>query len=103
MASHADNIQLLCWSAEDVKRDARQWAVLSGDQSPGADSVEPGPAEGEEGREAVYRSDDIGSAIRLIDVLRNTIGGSQVTAGSKEISDMGRQLHQFQQARMGSR
>lgn len=76
VASYTDNVQLLRRSAEDVKRDARQWAALSGDPGPAADLAEPGLAEGEEGREAVYRADDIGSATRLIDVLRNMIGGT---------------------------
>jgi hypothetical protein len=85
-----------------VKCDARQWAALSGGTDPAVDMVESGLAEAEEGQETAYRSDDIGSATRLIDVLRNTIRGGQVTAGSKEISDMVQQLIRFQQATMGS-
>ncbi|KAK3391314.1 hypothetical protein B0H63DRAFT_390978, partial [Podospora didyma] len=100
--SYADNIQLLRRSAEDVKRDARQWAGLSGDTDPAPDMDESALAEGREGQETAYRSDDVGSATRLIDVLRNTIGGAQVTAGSKEISEMVRQLLRFQQATMDS-
>jgi hypothetical protein len=88
MSNYIDNIQLLCWSAEDAKRDTRQWAALSGELDPAADSVELGLIEGEENREAIYRFDNIGNAIYLIDILQNTIGGTQVTAGSREISDI---------------
>ena len=49
MSSYVDNIQLLHWSAEDVKCDARRWAALSGDSDPAADMVKLGLAEGEEG------------------------------------------------------
>lgn len=61
-----------------------------------ADMVESGLAKGGEDREIVYRSGDI------VDVLRNTIEGAQVTADSKEISEMVHQLIRFQQAKMGS-
>lgn len=44
---------------------------MSGDTDPAADMVEAGVAEGEEGQEIAYLSDDIGSATRLIDVLRS--------------------------------
>ena len=43
-----------------------------------------------------YRSDNIGNAIRLINVFRNVIGIRQITAGLKEISAMVEKLCQFQ-------
>src|SRR5436305_11883060 len=76
-----DNIQLLHRSAEDAKRDARQWASISGETDLVADRVELGRGEVEErledldeGPGEIYRSDDVGNALRLIDVLRSTIG-----------------------------
>ena len=47
-----------------------------------------GFADGDEASRIAYRSDNIGNAIRLIDVFRNAIGIRQITAGSKEISAM---------------
>jgi hypothetical protein len=99
----ADNIQLLRRSAEDVKRDARQWAALSGGVDPAADAVESGVADDDEGQGTVYRSDNIGNAIRLIDVLRNTLGKNQITAGSKEISTVVQELCRFQLAALLSK
>jgi hypothetical protein len=52
--------------------------------------------EGDEGSRTMYRSDYIGKATRLIDVLRSTIGSKQITVGSKEISDMVQKLCRFQ-------
>ncbi|KAJ4176137.1 hypothetical protein NW759_017563 [Fusarium solani] len=93
-----DNIQLLHRSAEDAKRDARQWAAQSGDGDgdgdPGVDTV--GPECDMEPRTA-YRSDRVGTATRLLDVLRQAIARKEITAGSKEISTMAQQLSQFQQ------
>ena len=86
MSFLTDNIQLLRRSAEDVKRDARQWAALSGEANPAANAVESGVADDDDGQGTVYRSDNIGNAIRLINILRNTLGNHQITAGSKEIS-----------------
>ncbi|KAL8281709.1 hypothetical protein RB600_005247 [Gaeumannomyces tritici] len=103
MSNYVDNIQLLRRSAEDARRDARQWAAISGEADPAAvDTVEPGLGEEEDSGQAVYRSGDIGSATRLIDVLRKMLAGKQVTASSSEISEMVRQLYRFQQAALGS-
>ena len=98
----ADNIQLLRRSAEDAKRDARQWAAISGEADPTADRVESGMAEGDEGVESGYQSDNVGNALRLIDVIRNAAGSGQITAGSKEISAIVQQLSQFQVAALHS-
>ena len=94
-----ENVQLLRRSAEDVKRDAKQWASLSGEIDPMTDAVESGVASGDSDEEAgtAYRSDSISSARRVIDVLRNALGGDQVTHGSKEISSMVQQLCEFEQ------
>jgi hypothetical protein len=97
-----DNIQLLRRSAEDANRDVKQWAAISGDETgPVVDAAEWNVDEGDEesgtpGR--LFRSDDIGNTARLIDVFRNTMDGSQITAGSKEISAMLLRFYQFQRA-----
>ncbi|XP_044717265.1 VrtJ [Hirsutella rhossiliensis] len=66
-----DNVQLLRRSAEDAKRDAKQWAASSGDGDPTVAHVEEGGA-GEAGAEsaATYQPNSIGDATRLIDVVR---------------------------------
>ncbi|KAF1993896.1 hypothetical protein P154DRAFT_476817, partial [Amniculicola lignicola CBS 123094] len=93
----AENIQLLRRSAEDAKRDARQWAALSGESESSVDTLEPSTGEGDEGSGSMYQSDDIANATRLIDVFRSTIGANQITAGSKEVAMVVRQLYRFQQ------
>ena len=100
-----DNIQLLHRSAEDAMRDARQWAAVSGETETDAtaDAIEQsGMADGDEGSGTVYRSDSIGNAARLIDVLRNAVGSNQVTRGSKEISTMVQQLCRSRLATLSS-
>jgi hypothetical protein len=79
-----------------------QWAALSGEADPIADAVESGIAAEDEGPGAVHRSDSIGNAIRLIDVLRNAVGSRQITAGSKEISALVQRLCRFQSAALCS-
>lgn len=93
-----DNIQLLRRSAEDANRDAKQWAAMSGE----IDSMRDAAEEGDEESRTVYRSDDIGNAIRLIDVLRSTVGTTQITAGSKEILDIVQKLCRFQTTALSS-
>ena len=91
-----DNIQLLRRSAEDASRDAKQWGAISGEMDPIGEAVESGFADGDEVLRIAYRSDNIGNAIRLIDVFRNAMGIRQITAGSKEISTMVKKLCRFQ-------
>ncbi|KAM4058924.1 PIF1 protein [Hirsutella rhossiliensis] len=69
-----DNVQLLRRSAEDAKRDAKQWAASSGDGDPTVAHVEEGGA-GEAGAEsaATYQPNSIGDATRLIDVVRGAV------------------------------
>jgi hypothetical protein len=104
----ADNIQLLRRSAEDAKRDAKQWASVSGETNFVADraelggEVEEGAEELEEGPGEMYRCDDVGNAVRLIDVLRSTVGGNQITAGSRDVTMVVQQLCRFQQVALGS-
>ena len=74
----ADNIQLVRRSVEDAKRDSRQWAALSRDADRTTDAVECGISEDDEGPRPLHRSDNIASALRLIDVLRNAIVSGQV-------------------------
>ncbi len=74
---HSDNIQLLRRSAQDARRDARQWAASSREADP---TAEVGGAEGDRDSRASYRADSIGTTLRLIDVLRNTVASGQVTA-----------------------
>ncbi|KAF1807901.1 hypothetical protein P152DRAFT_469269 [Eremomyces bilateralis CBS 781.70] len=104
MAFVADNIQLLHRSAEDAKRDAKQWAAMSGETDPPVDTVEleDRDDDGDEGPRTTYRSDSLGNAVRLIDVLRNAMGANQITAGSKEISRTVEQMGRFQQTALGS-
>ncbi|QLI69148.1 ATP-dependent DNA helicase PIF1 [Metarhizium brunneum] len=97
-----DNVQLLRRSAEDVKRDARQWAAMSGETDPMADVTESGMADGDDELGIGYRSDNIGNAARLIDVFRNAVGSGQITTGSKEISTMVQELCRFQLASLCS-
>jgi len=94
-----DNIQLLRRSAEDAKRDARQWAAMSGEGDFEAEGME---AHDEEGSAEVYRQDHIGTATRLIDVFRSTLGPNQITAGSNEVVTMIDELHRFEQVALGS-
>lgn len=94
--SLVDNIQLLRRSAEDAGRDAKQWAAMSGETDAMREAVESDVAENDEESRITYRSDNIGNATRLIDVLRSTIASQHITAGSKEISAMVRKLYQFQ-------
>jgi hypothetical protein len=99
----ADNIQLLRRSAEDVALDARQWGVLSGEIDPIADVTESGSGERNGPHSAaVYRPDGVGKATRLIDVLRNALTGTEITAGSKEISAMVEQMYRFQETALAS-
>lgn len=102
MLYFADNIQLLRRSAEDVKSDARQWAALSGESNPTVDAAESGTTEKDEAYIGGYRSDNIGSAIRLIDVLRRAVASKEITAGSKEICTIIRQLYRFEVAALSS-
>jgi hypothetical protein len=90
-----DNIQLLRRSAEDANRDAKQWAAMSGEMDSMREDVELGEAEGDERSRTMYRSDNISNTTRLIDVLRNTLGIQQITAGSKEISAIVQKLYRF--------
>ena len=87
-----DNIQLLRRSAEDARRDAKQWGASSGEVDPGA---EMGGVEGDQRSGASYRADHFGTTVRLIDVLRTTVSRGQVTAGSKEIFAIVQQLCRF--------
>lgn len=92
-----DNIQLLRRSAEDAKHDARQWAALSGETDAAANPIKPVTGEGDDGLGTTYLSDDIRNAMRFIDVLRSMVGVDQITAGSKEVTMMVKQLYRFQQ------
>ncbi|KAI8676065.1 ATP-dependent DNA helicase [Fusarium keratoplasticum] len=103
VSSILDNIQLLRRSAEDAQRDARQWAASSGEEDHVAGETGSGGAvEGDDEAQSAYRSDDIGDATRLIDVVRNAAGANQITGDSKELSAMMQQLCRFQHAALGS-
>jgi hypothetical protein len=97
-----DNIQLLRRSAEDAKHDAKQWASLSGETDAAAEATEAILGEEDGGSGAPYLLDNVANATRLIDVLRSAIGRSQITAGSKQISMLVKQLYNFQQMALGS-
>ncbi|KAG7403652.1 ATP-dependent DNA helicase PIF1 [Fusarium oxysporum f. sp. rapae] len=100
-----DNIQLLRRSAEDAKRDAKQWAVSSANDELAAGETalgNGGVSDREDEAPAAYRCDNIGDTTRLVDVLRSAGGANQITAGSRELSAMTQQLCQFQHTALGS-
>jgi len=98
-----DNVQLLRRSAEDAKRDAKQWASSSGDGDlTGAHVEEAGAGQAGEEATSAYQSDNVGSATRLIDVVRSAVGANQITAGSRELTAMTQQLCRFQQSALSS-
>ncbi|KAH6951113.1 hypothetical protein BKA56DRAFT_505995, partial [Ilyonectria sp. MPI-CAGE-AT-0026] len=88
---------------EDAKRDAKQWAASSGDGDPTTEATEFGANEVDGGAVAAYRSDNIGDATRLVDVVRATAGANQTTAHSKELMAMMQQLCRFQQSALSSK
>ncbi|KAM4064210.1 PIF1-like helicase [Hirsutella rhossiliensis] len=91
---------LLRRSAEDAKRDAKQWAATAeegGMTAPQADDEGRGGRRGEE----AYRAGGAGDAARLIDVVRNAASAGQVTAQSTELLAMTQQLCRFQQSALG--
>ncbi|KAM4061901.1 PIF1-like helicase [Hirsutella rhossiliensis] len=93
--------RLLRRSAEDAKRDAKQWAATAeegGMTAPQADDEDRGGRRGEE----AYRAGGAGDAARLIDVVRNAASAGQVTAQSTELLAMTQQLCRFQQSALGS-
>lgn len=98
-----DNIQLLHRSAEDAKRDGKQWAAQSGDTDPTSEAIGSDMVDGDEGLGRVFRSVSVANTIRLIDVLmRTTPGAKQVTAGSKEIWRMIQLLSRLHQVALRS-
>ncbi|KAM4067941.1 PIF1-like helicase [Hirsutella rhossiliensis] len=103
IARLADNVQLLRRSAEDAKRDARQWAATTEEGEPAAAArANEGAEEAAEGGGQVYRAGGAGDAARLIDVVRNAAGAGQVTARSAELLAMTQQLCRFQQSALSS-
>ena len=89
-------------SAEDAKRDARQWAAMSDEINPETEAVTPELTTGSDDPEAVRLSDKVCSTSRLIDVLRTAAGSSQITSGSQEIESLVEELCQFQGAVLNS-
>jgi hypothetical protein len=100
------NIQLLRRSAEDAKRDAKQWAAQSREEDVVADATEVAAFDGEEheneGLRRLYIPDGLGSVMRVIDVLRSAMGSNQITAGSSYVRCLVQQLCAFQQATLDS-
>ncbi|OAQ58219.2 ATP-dependent DNA helicase PIF1 [Pochonia chlamydosporia 170] len=92
-----DNVQLLRRSAEDAKRDARQWAASAGDTDFSVTHADDeGEGEGDEEAASVHESDSIGNTTRLIYVIRSALGSNQITAGSPELMATMKQLCHFQ-------
>jgi hypothetical protein len=56
LAAITRNIQLLRRSAEDAKRDARQWEAQSGEEDPTAETTDHMPDDREEGDQSRWRS-----------------------------------------------
>jgi hypothetical protein len=99
LAATVENIQLLRRSAEDARRDARQWAAQSGEEDPAVDVTDLTTFDAEGyGDERLHTPDDIGSATRVIDVFRSAIGSNQITAGSDYVRCLVQQMCEFQQA-----
>ncbi|KAJ3455199.1 hypothetical protein MRS44_013799 [Fusarium solani] len=74
-----DNVQLLRRSAEDAKRDAKQWASSSGDgDATGTHVEEAGAGQADEEAASAYQSDNVGNATRLIDVVRSAVAISAI-------------------------
>ncbi|KAM4067349.1 PIF1-like helicase [Hirsutella rhossiliensis] len=97
VARLVDNVQLLRRSAEDAKRDAKQWAATAEeDRSTAPQAEDEGRATGS-GGEGAYRGGGAGDTARLIDVVRNAAAAGQVTAQSTELLGMTQQLCRFQQ------
>lgn len=97
-----DNIQLLRHSALDAKRDAKQWAASSGDGDLDDEGVEAEATEMGAFGGASFRGDNIGSAMRLIDVIRAASGSSQITSGSREFAELIWHLGRFQEVALSS-
>ncbi|KFG84187.1 hypothetical protein MANI_116079 [Metarhizium anisopliae] len=91
-----NNAQLLRQSAEDARRDARQWAATSGEGDLSMDVDDNVPMDGRDEGKAAFRSDEIGDAGRLIDLVRSASSAGQITAGSKELADVMQRLSHFQ-------
>ncbi|KJZ69967.1 hypothetical protein HIM_10638 [Hirsutella minnesotensis 3608] len=103
ISCYVDNVQLLRRSAEDAKRDAKQWAALSGDgDSTVIYADEDGTREAGVEPGSVYQADSTGNTMRLIDVVRSSIGANQITAGSPELTTMVQELGRFQQSALSS-
>ncbi|KAM4055575.1 PIF1-like helicase [Hirsutella rhossiliensis] len=85
ISCYVDNVQLLRRSAEDAKRDAKQWAASSGDRD--ATAVHP---------------DEDGTGRRVSSLDRSSIGANQITAGSPELTAMMQELSRFQQLALSS-
>ncbi|KJZ71586.1 hypothetical protein HIM_09055 [Hirsutella minnesotensis 3608] len=103
ISCYVDNVQLLRRSAEDAKRDAKQWAALSGDgDSTVIYADEDGTREAGVEPGSVYQADSTGNTMRLIDVVRSSIGAKQITACSPELTTMVQELGRFQQSALSS-
>ncbi|KAM4061887.1 ATP-dependent DNA helicase PIF1 [Hirsutella rhossiliensis] len=86
-----DNVQLLRRSAEDAKRDAKQWAASSGDGDPAGAPGDwggwGGAGRGGPRGGSAYQSGNGGNATRLIEVVRSAAGANQITAGSRSFRE----------------
>ncbi|KAF4469092.1 arrestin domain-containing [Fusarium albosuccineum] len=90
----ASNIQLLKRSAEDARRDAKQWAV-AGDDAVLDDIDAMGYDVGDSmGPTKTYRSDQVGQLGRLMETVRGATAPNQVTAGSESLVKLLDQLRE---------
>ncbi|WAO96996.1 Helitron-like-N domain-containing protein [Fusarium falciforme] len=90
----AGNIQLLKRSAEDARRDAKQWAAAGDDavlddiDAMGYDLQDPtGPVK-------AYRPDQVGQLCRLMETVLGATAPNQVTAGSESLVKLLDQLRE---------
>ncbi|XP_044714638.1 PIF1-like helicase domain-containing protein [Hirsutella rhossiliensis] len=95
-----DNVQLLRRSAEDARRDAKQWAASGGAGDCAGALGEAGGGggggrhPGDDDAASAYQADNGGKATRLIDVVRSAAGANQITAGSRELGN-GAEAHRL--------
>lgn len=81
----ASNIQLLKRSAEDARRDAKQWAVAGDDAILDDIDAMGDDIQDSMGPVKAYRSDQVGQLRRLMETVRGATAPNQVTAGSESL------------------
>jgi hypothetical protein len=97
IARLAGNVQLLRRSAEDARRDRKQWPAQSSVPQ-WMEDEDRDAAGNEEGDSREYCTDESSTAARLLDVFRRAVSQDQVTHGSPEIRSVIQHISRFEQA-----